>query len=68
MRTLWEFPIWMYPKPLQARNVAYCNRMPRPPVSSASEFISFFLVSEFLSLDSRPFSLSTTFAGNRIPK
>ena len=24
------FPIWMYLKPLQARNLAYCNRM-RPP-------------------------------------
>ncbi len=31
----------MYPKPLQARNLAYCNRM-RRPVSSASEFFSFF--------------------------
>ena len=25
-----RFPIWKYLKPLQARNVAYCNRM-RPP-------------------------------------
>ena len=55
------FPIWMYLKPLQARNVAYCNRMRPPAVSSASEFFSFFFpaapVSGFLSLDSRPFKL-----------
>ncbi len=51
----------MYLEPFQAGNVAYCNRVSPPPVSSEAEFLSFFsLRPQFLGSFRRNFAPSNS--------